>query len=670
MLREERERLGDVVRTVLGSFLVGSAVIGGLSLVVGWRSSFWVAATTAAASAVALVLGRLGHERTGAVVAFIVVVLALCFSAYLGNGLHDLSFVFVPVILLLASLLLSGAAFGLFVAAAVVAVALVAGARSHFGIRDPISTDPAVELLILIIALVMSAIGGRLLSLRLEYHLRRARDNEARYRTVFENIQDVYYEMLMDGTVLEMSPTGADFFGAEREAMVGGSLRPYYASADRHEEFVATLRERRRVTNHELSFRDTSGRVRHALVSASLQGESGHPGERLVGSIRDITDRKALEEKLAQAERMESLGTLAGGIAHDFNNLLTVIIGHSGLAATKLGKGASPVDDIRAIQAAGQRAAEITRKLLAFSRKQVFQPTVVDVVRLFHRFEPMVRGLTGEDIRVETTIAPDAPRVLADPGQLEQVLINLLVNARDAVNEKADRASEKKVSIRIGAADRAGPGAASGLLLEVTDNGIGMTPEVRSRIFDPFFTTKESGTGMGLATVYGIVSQNRGTVEVESEPGSGTRVRVCWPATEGTVARPREVRDPRGSGSEGVLLVEDDEAVRSFARAELSSRGFRVLEAPNGRVALDLLRAHSDQIDLIVTDIVMPEMDGTELADRAREHRPRLAVVFTSGHARDRMPRGGAVAEGTHFLPKPFSGAELAGKVREALDTR
>jgi two-component system cell cycle sensor histidine kinase/response regulator CckA len=649
LLHEERERLGDAVRIILGSFLVGSTVIAGLSLAVGWPSAFRVALTVGVASVAALALGRFGHERTGAIVAFLVLVLALCYGAYEGHGLHDLSLSFIPVAILSASLLLPGAAFVLFAAVAVAGVVLVAAARWHFRIQDPLSTDPGVELLILIIALVVSAIGGRLLALRLEYHLRRARENEVRYRAVFENIQDVYYEMLPDGTLLEMSPAGEDFFGATREALVGRSLRPYYAPDDQHEAFVEALREHRRVTNYELSFRGSSG------------------------SIRDITDRRALEERLAQAQRMESLGTLAGGIAHDFNNLLTVIGGHCELATRRLGRGADPSSDISAIRTASQRAAELTRQVLAFSRKQPFQPTIVDVASLFGRFAPMIRTLTGEDIHVETTISEDTPRVRADPGQLEQVLINLLVNARDAVNEKTGHASDKRISIRVGAVEQARADAGDAppgrfLRLEVADSGAGMTSAVRSRMFDPFFTTKQTGTGMGLATVYGIVSQNGGTVEVDSELGSGTSIRVYWPATEGAPPPPREASELRETGTESVLLVEDDEAVRGFARAALSSRGFKVLEAANGRQALDLLRTHSEPIDLIITDVAMPEMDGKELADRAREYRPKLAVVFTSGHARDRIARAGAVEEGIHFLPKPFSGVELARKVREALD--
>jgi PAS domain S-box-containing protein len=440
----------------MGAFLAGSGVISALCLLVGWYHTFWTVLAIALSSTFALLLGRAGHERTGAIIAFLVVVLALCFAAYQGHGLHDLSVLFVPVMILTASLVLSGATFVLFSVAAIVGVASVVAARWYRGIPDPLSSEPLVELAILVIALAVSAIGGRLLALRLEHHLTRARENEARYRAIFENIQDVYYEVRPDGTVVEMSSACREVFGVDRRQMLGRSLRPYYAGADAHDGFVTTLRERRRVTNYELSFQDASGRGRHALVSASLLGQPGDPGEKVVASIRDVTDRRLLEERLVQAQRMESLGRLAGGIAHDFNNLLTVIIGHCGLARRRLRRGAEPAADIDAIENAGLRAGDLTRQLLAFSRRQAHQPKVVDVAALFDRFRPMIRTLAGEDVDVETTLAPDVPRVLADPGQLEQVLLNLLVNARDAVKEKADP-TRRWVSIGLSAVDHVVP---------------------------------------------------------------------------------------------------------------------------------------------------------------------------------------------------------------------
>jgi PAS domain S-box-containing protein len=668
--RDDPERLGDALRVILRAFLAGSAIIAGLCLLAGWYETSWTALAAVASSAAALLLHRTAHGRTAAAVAFLVIVLALSRSAFHGNGLHDLSLLFVPVTILSASLVLAGAAFVVFSVAAIAAVASVGAARWHLGIPDPLSTQPGVELAILAIALVVSAIGGRLLARNLEHHLARARENERRYRAVFENIQDVYYEMRPDGTILEMSPAGGDFFGAGRDAMIGRSLLPRYDSPEAHEAFVAALREKRRVTNYELRFRDASGRPRHALVSASLHGEPGEPGERLVGSIRDVTERKVLGEKLVEAQRMEALGRLAGGIAHDFNNLLTVIVGHCDLARRRLQRGTDPATEIAAIQTAGERAAELTRQLLAFSRRQACQPTVVDVARLFERFAPMIHALAGRDIRVETRVAPVLPHVLADPGQLEQVLLNLIVNARDAVNEKADPAG-KWIAIRLGAAGRDGsqgratvPGGF--LELEVSDGGAGMSPDVRGRIFEPFFTTKQSGSGMGLATVYGIVTQNGGDVEVESAPGQGTSMRVYWPASDGTPAPAAETRDAAG-GTELVLLVEDDEAVRAFARAALSSRGYRVLDAPGGREALSILDTHPEPIDAMVTDIVMPGMDGRDLAERVRLRRPGLPVLFTSGHPGGRTSDAAPVPEGTVFLPKPFSETDLARRLRETL---
>jgi CheY-like chemotaxis protein len=334
-------------------------------------------------------------------------------------------------------------------------------------------------------------------------------------------------------------------------------------------------------------------------------------------------------------------------------------------------KGVEPAADIDAIENAGQRAAELTRQLLAFSRRQAYQPKVVDVAGLFDRFRPMVRTLAGGDIPVETSFAPDAPHVLADPGQLEQILLNLLVNARDAVNEKADPAG-RWISIRLGAAEHALPQGSAApparcLLIEVADGGAGMTPEVRSRIFEPFFTTKETGTGMGLATVYGIVRQNGGDVEVESAPGNGTRIRVYWPASGETLRPDPGADESPGGGTECVLLVEDEEAVRAFARAALSSLGYRVLEADSGPEALAVLGSHSGPVDALVTDLAMPAMGGRELADRVRQVRPGLPVLFTTGYDREGISLEGALPDGMHVLLKPFSEAQLALKLREVL---
>jgi PAS domain S-box-containing protein len=391
------------------------------------------------------------------------------------------------------------------------------------------------------------------------------------------------------------------------------------------------------------------------------------------GSERDITEHRALEEQYLQSQKLESVGRLAGGVAHDFNNLLTVINGYSDIVFRSLAADDPMRLKIEEIRKAGERAAELTRQLLVLSRKQVIQPRPLDLSTLVADSQQMFRRLLGETIELTTRLHPALSPVRADPGQMHQVLMNLLVNARDAM-PSGGRVLIETANVTIDPAYVAGhPEAVAGpcVLLTVTDNGQGIDEESRTHIFEPFFTTKEvgKGTGLGLSTVYGIVKQGRGWIRVDSELGKGSTFRVYLPQIPGSLAASAGEKSaalPR-TGSETLLVVEDQDEVRGVTIAILQHNGYKVLGAQDGYAALTLVERHPAPIHLLVTDVVMPGMNGSELARRLRRLRPEIRVLFTSGYTQDLIGEGGVLDREVAYLAKPFTPEKLAQKVREVL---
>jgi PAS domain S-box-containing protein len=397
-------------------------------------------------------------------------------------------------------------------------------------------------------------------------------------------------------------------------------------------------------------------------------------GKRQLVIYEDITERRRMESQLQQAMKMEAVGRLAGGVAHDFNNILTVITGYSELLLQKVGKEFPMRGELEEIKRAGDRAASLTRQLLAFSRKQIIEPKVVRLDRLVTELLSMLSRLIGENIELQTIIGKSPASVKIDPGQFQQILMNLVVNARDAMPGGG------KIVIETGNVDLDAdycvlhPYVTPGrfVMLSVSDTGQGMSKEVKAHIFEPFFTTKErgSGTGLGLATTYGAVKQSGGSIEVYSEVGAGTTFKIYLPRVEEEANTPvNDTRPPDlPEGTETILLVEDEDTVRALGFRILGELGYRVMQARNGEEAIALAARRGERIDLLLTDVVMPGMSGGELARRMVLHRPEMKVLFTSGHTDDAIVHQGVLDEGVLFLGKPFSPEGLARKVREVLD--
>jgi PAS domain S-box-containing protein len=389
----------------------------------------------------------------------------------------------------------------------------------------------------------------------------------------------------------------------------------------------------------------------------------------------DVTQRRVLERQLHMAQKMEAVGRLSGGIAHDFNNLLGVVMGYSQVLKRTLGPQNPSYEYAEEIEKASQRAVSLTRQLLAFSRQQVLEPAILNLNALVSDMEKMLPRLIGEDIELTITMDTELGQVKADRGQLEQVVMNLAVNARDAMPDGGKLTVRTANVVLDTAYARNHPGAKPGsyVMLAVTDTGMGMDPETQARIFEPFFTTKErdKGTGLGLATVYGVVKQSGGYIGVDSEKGKGASFMVYLPRVEQAVAVPEAstAAPPRARGSETILLVEDAEPLLKLAHMFLKESGYRVLTAANGTEALEAAQQHVGPIHLLLTDVVMPGMNGRVLAERLTPRQPGMKVLYMSGYTDSFIAGHGVLESGTHLLHKPFTADTLTQKVRELLDT-
>ena len=488
-----------------------------------------------------------------------------------------------------------------------------------------------------------------------------------------------------DHRILYANSASAAGLGAStREDLIGLGMVDLLDPAERPrvEERLEAAREGRPLPDEEFNIVGLDRVKRTMLVSSAPVTYAGQPARLVVA--RDVTAHKEaerrrdnLEEQLAAAQRLESLGRLAGGVAHDFNNLLTVIQGYTEMALADAHRGSALEQSLLRVDEAAERAATLTRQLLAFGRRQVLRPSVLDLNEVVTSMQSMLARLIGEDVTIAVTLSPAPCLVKADPGQVEQVIMNLVMNARDAMPDGgevviATRRERQAPPFVYGGPRNAGCHA----VLSVSDNGRGMDEETVARIFEPFFSTKPlgRGTGLGLSTVYGIVKQSEGGIEVESQPGAGTTFRVWLPVAErdeerqhGAGEDERAVSSPRHHGRR-VLLVEDDETIRELAAKVLGSAGFFVDIVADAESALGLIERQDMRYDILVTDVILPGMDGAALAETVRWTHPSLRVLFISGYTAKRIGAKGIIGDEVDFLEKPFSPRALVRKVREVLD--
>ncbi len=502
-------------------------------------------------------------------------------------------------------------------------------------------------------------------------------ESEARFRQLAESIDEVFF--LVDPqhtTMFYLSPAFERIFGKSRAGVYADPLSfTQSIHPDDRARVLAEIMPSGTVVPFDVDYRIVRPDGAERLIRSRGFPITNEAGEvyRFAGLAEDVTERKRLEAQSRQASKMDAIGQLASGVAHDFNNLLSVILSYSEMLAGDLQEGDRMRGDLDEIHGAGLRAVALTRQLLAFSRQQVLKPQVVNLNGIVDGMEKMLRRLLGEDVELSVRCSSEVGNILVDPGQMEQVLMNLAVNARDAMPQGGRLTIETADLFADATADPYGVKAGPQVMLAVTDTGTGMDAATQARLFEPFFTTKDpgKGTGLGLSTVFGIVQQSGGTIGVHSEIGKGTTFKAYFPAARGAARVHVSQFPPEMSahGSETVLVVEDEEPVRSLVCAILRKYGYNVLEAQSGGDAFLLCEQHTAPIHLLLTDVVMPRMSGRQLAERLVGVRPRMGVLYMSGYTSDAVARHGIVDSSTAFLPKPITPDALVRKVRETLDT-
>jgi two-component system, cell cycle sensor histidine kinase and response regulator CckA len=499
-------------------------------------------------------------------------------------------------------------------------------------------------------------------------------DSEQRFGTAFRaSPEGITISSLVDGTYIEANDAFLRMTEYERSEVIGRTSRELgiWEDPEARTSLLATLDGAEPVRGHEARFRTRSGKVRQVELSAERIQLQATPC--LLAITRDVTELRSLQQQLRQAQKMEAIGRLAGGVAHDFNNLLSVITGYGEMVRQRLAAQDPLQAKVEQILKAADRAAALTRQLLAFSRQQVLQPKILDLNVVVSDMDKMLRPLIGEDVELVMVLDPDLGSVRADPGQLAQIVMNLAVNARDAMPRGGRLTIETSNADLDPAYAAVHPPARAGryVMLTIGDTGSGIDAETQSHIFEPFFTTKPvgQGTGLGLSTVYGIVKQSDGCIWVYSELGVGTTFKIYLPRLEAPGTEVSEERSaPARRGSETVLLVEDEETLRGLLRETLEGNGYAVLAARDGAEALQVADEHAGPIHLIVTDLVMPGMTGRRVAETIALARPEMKVLCISGYSQEAVARLGVLGRSSGFLGKPFTPEGLLRRVRQLLD--
>jgi two-component system cell cycle sensor histidine kinase/response regulator CckA len=680
-LNEDKDRIAGFLHILLLTILLASTLIILIALVNNWLPTLQLIGVVFGLTLISIVLLHFGYLKLVSVLTVLYLTFSLSYSAYIGDGIHDIGVIALPVIIIVASMLFNTRLFIIFSSLPIVTLGLISLNRYYGKHPELYESEYFGEFLVFSLILGVTAVAIRMITVYESNHLNKAKQEKLKYHHIFEHIQDVYYEHAMNGQILEISPSVEMLSKYKRDEIIGKNIAAFFNNPLMMQRVLKLLASEREIVNMEAGLKDKNGSIIYALVNAKVIIDATGKQEKVVGSMIDITQRKILEAQLRQVQKMDAIGRLAGGVAHDFNNILTVISGYGNLLKENLEDRPASMEKLNEILKASDRAAALTGQLLAFSRKQITKPEILDINILIKDSVKMLQRLLGEDFNINLKFDEKMPNILADRNQIEQILVNLLLNARDAINDRRESGEGVKKVITIETKKvylnkqfvhtHLGSSEGERVMFAVNDNGIGMNREVINRIFEPFFTTKEvgKGTGLGLATIYGIVKQNEANIYVDSEPNKGTSFKIFWPLATGKkiYSKPDDTK-MLIQGDETVLLVEDDASVRKFIYIALNNLGYQVHEFNNGEDAERFINNTDINFDLLITDVIMPGMDGFTLAKKVIERYEGIKVIFTTGYADSILLKERTKNGNFTLLTKPFNMTELSSKVREILE--
>ena len=498
-------------------------------------------------------------------------------------------------------------------------------------------------------------------------------ESEKKYRNIFENIQDVYYEASMDGTILEISPSIEKVLGYKRKELIGKSLYDIYTNPEERDELLEAILESGKIANFEVHLTDKDGSQYSVELNSTLQRDQKGNTVKIIGSMRDISERKRLEAMLRQSQKMEAIGSLAGGIAHEFNNILGTIIGNTELAINDVPESNPARECLEEIQLASLRAKEIVRQLLGFARKSVFQLMPVQISSIVSETLNLIRASIPTTIEIRRNISCKSDTVMADSSQINLVLLNLCANAKNAMQEEGGVLEvnlENTTLDETSAARYEGLGPGNYLKLTVKDSGHGIDPKIIDRIFEPYFTTTSlaEGTGMGLAVVHGIVKNHNGAITVASEPGKGTVFEVLFPLTEAKMAQEAGEPEALPTGNEKILFVDDETSLVKMAKRMLEMQGYRVEAKSDPIEVLELVRSEPRRFDLVITDMTMPQMTGDKLAKEILNIRPGMPIILCSGYSENIDAEKARALGIRKYIEKPLNMSNFVASIRKVLD--
>ncbi len=658
--------------------LAGTILIGIFAIFSNWHNTLKSASVTLIIIIFLLVLLYYKHEKLSAHLFVIYLLTTLTISIYSGDGLNDPGIIVFPVIILIASQIMDFRYYFLYTAITILSLLFVAYLQLTGSINIIINKGAVIlSFILLTIVLIVIALFTRYLFSSLVLTIKKLKTSEEKYRYIFENIQDVYFELNFEGEIIEISPSIDINTQYTVQEVLHTHINNYFLEPSNAKEFINSTRHAGRVRNYEQVLLDKNGAHLNIIISARVLDSKDKQGPKIVGSIRNITDKKKMEQQLMQMQKLESISSMSGSIANEFEKLLNIINDKCGLLATGRYNDPQALENIKKIQVVGEKASVLTRQLLTFSKNQAFKPSSMNLNQCVLEMQSILNTIIDKNINLEIDLSTDLPLINADPGQIEQIIVNLVKNSNEALQTK-QQTDSKTIFIQTGMKEldttfiqgRSSKNIQAGdyILLSVSDNGIGMDRDVQNNIFEPFFSLKSNHNGLGLSTVYGIIQQNNGIINIYSEPGHGTTIHIYWPVDyeKQTIEHPEQT--VLQHGSETIVLVEDDIEFLNFTIEVLKSVGYRVFGFSNGYKALEFIQTHNGKVNLVITDLVMPEIDGKEFISKLHTLHPHIPVILTSGFTKELVTSSMEQENQFFFLQKPFTVTELAEFVRKTIN--